>query len=54
MGIIVFLCIVFSLCAISFYLGYSYGRKVEKWNNNHHNDVNGKKMIKDIIKSNLN
>jgi len=54
MSIIVFLCIVFSLCVISFYLGYSYGRKVEKWNNNHHNDVNGKKMIKDIIKSNLN
>ena len=54
MSIIVFLCIVFSLCAISFYLGYSYGRKAEKWYNNHHNDVNGKKMIKDIIKDNLN
>jgi hypothetical protein len=54
MSIIVFLCIVFSLCAISFYLGYSYGRKAEKWYNNHHNDVNGKKMIKNIIKANLN
>ena len=54
MSIIVFLCMVFSLCAISFYLGYSYGRRTEKWNNNHHNDVNGKKMMKVIKKANLN
>ena len=54
MSIIVFLCIVFSLCAISFYMGYSYGRRTEKWNNNHHNDVNGKKMMKVIKKANLN
>ena len=49
MVVILCLCVVFS-----FYMGYSYGRRTEKWNNNHHNDVNGKKMIKEIKKANLN
>ena len=54
MVVIVSLCVVFLMCVFSFYIGYSYGRRTEKWNNNHHNDVNGKKMMKVIKKANLN
>jgi len=54
MVVILSLCVVFLMCIFSFYMGYSYGRRTEKWNNNHHNDVNGKKMMKVIKKANLN
>jgi hypothetical protein len=41
-------------CAMSFYFGYNYGRRVERWYKNQYNEINRKKIIENIKKSNLN
>jgi len=41
-------------CAMSFYFGYNYGRRVERWYKNQYSEINSKKIIENIKKSNLN
>lgn len=41
-------------CVMSFYFGYKYGRRVERWYKNQYSEINSKKIIENIKKSNLN
>jgi len=41
-------------CVMSFYFGYIYGRRVEKWYKNQFDEINRKKILENIKKSNLN
>ena len=45
--------LIFSI-TLTFYLGYKYGKRVKKWENNHKICDTNKNNIENITKSNLN